>query len=271
MNGARICRCRPRARTIAAAPRESTSSDQFFLSTHAKISILNPIEHRDQPSGHDIDIRHAIDLMQFPACTVMRQNRCGLRMVCSKPRTNGFTIIIRPSNKLRAATPIANTWVRRLLKLVVITFTTNLTRIAPGDTVSQRSIIDNELNDDVQFSIETREHGVERLGLGNRPRKSVEYKPRRTIRPIDASSQHTNEDIIGNQRAGRHNRLCLKANLTPRSHLCPQHIASRYLYHPVAILQPLRLGALTCTRRTEQDNIHRPRPFTRAFLISPSY
>ena len=37
------------------------------------------------------------------------------------------------------------------------------------------------------------------------------------------------------------------------------------------LLQPLGLRAFTSAGRTQQYQIHRPRPLTRAFLISPSY
>ncbi len=109
-------------------------------------------------------------------------------MVGSKPGTNSLSIIIRTPNKLDTTATVANAHYCRFLKFVVVPFATSRTRIPTSNTFCQRCVINDKFHNRIETFAKPREHGVERLRLWNRPRKTIQNKARRTIRPYNAPS-----------------------------------------------------------------------------------
>ena len=96
-------------------------------------------------------------------------------------------------------------------------------------------------------------------------------KPFAAVRLGDSRRQHRDDDVVGDEPAGIHDRLDPRSERAARGDRGAQHVAGRELHETVFLFEPLRLGALAGARRPEKDQVHQRRPRSRAFLISPSY
>src|SRR6185295_13635898 len=142
---------------------------------------------------------------------------------------------------------------------------------AADDALGQRLLVDLHLDHPVELLAGGRQHGVERLGLSLGAREAVQDEALGGIRLGDAVLDQTDHQRVGHQLAPLHDPLGLLAELAARGYRGAQHVAGRELDHALLGLQALRLGALSSARRSQKDDVHRPRPRRRAFLMRPSY
>jgi len=131
--------------------------------------------------------------------------------------------------------------------------------------------VDSQLDRRVEFEAVTLQHRVERLGLGDRARESIENETALRIGFTDAVLDDPDDDVVGDQRAGLHHRLGLQADRRSRLDRGAQHIAGRELRDTVFPHQPRRLSAFSGAWRPEQYQPHLFLPLSLAFLMRPSY
>ena len=92
-------------------------------------------------------------------------------------------------------------------------------------------------------------------------------KPLAAIRLGDALGDHVDDDVVGDELAGIHDRLDPLPELAARGDRGAQHVAGGELNEAVRLLEPLCLGPFAGARRA-QDRI---RSFIRAVpAASPS-
>src|SRR6056297_4357093 len=147
------------------------------------------------------------------------------------------------------------------------------------DTLHKGFVIDLHLYDRVEGLAVPGQKIAERVGLGQRAGKSVEDDAVAGV-ALEFFLDQADDDLVGDQLAGIHDRRDLVAHFRPRRARLPKHVACRELDHPASLDQNARLRPLTGPRRAEKYDVHRlavpfprPRRFPRScdFSISPSY
>ncbi len=87
--------------------------------------------------------------------------------------------------------------------------------------------IDLQLDDGVEVHLLLGEHGIERLRLIHRAGKTVEDEAARGIRLLDPLGDDADDNVVGDEAAGIHDRLGLEPDRRLRGDRRPQHVAGR--------------------------------------------
>ena len=101
-----------------------------------------------------------------------------------------------------------------------------------------------------------RQHVVERLGLADRARKAVEEDALAGLRLGQAAADDVDDELIGNQVAGRHDPAGLLADRRSAGDLRTQDVPCRQMFQPERVLDLPGLRALAAPRRAEDDPDH---------------
>ena len=141
----------------------------------------------------------------------------------------------------------------------------------PRDAVDQGRVVDLQLDHRVDPLMRPAQHVVQCFGLSHVAREAIQDEPRLCVRLPDARLQHVDQQAIRDQLTRFHQHLGLLTRLAAGRDFGPQHVTGGDLRHAMSLFEPFGLRALTGARRSQQNDIHRPRPFTRAFLMRPSY
>ena len=70
---------------------------------------------------------------------------------------------------------------------------------------------------------------MQRFGLGNGARESVEHEAGRAVRAAKSLSDHGDDEVVGHELARIHDALGLAAERGAFAHGGPQHVAARDL------------------------------------------
>ena len=89
----------------------------------------------------------------------------------------------------------------------------------------------------LQRLAEPRQHGVERLGLGDIARKTVEYETVFSVRFGKPGLDHAEHDLVGNQLSGIHGGLGPFPQLAAGGYLGSQQVARGHLWNFVLLDQ----------------------------------
>jgi hypothetical protein len=95
---------------------------------------------------------------------------------------------------------------------------------------------------------------VERHGLRQRAREPVEDHAFAAVVLLDARAQHRDGQLVGHELARFEIGLDLQAQLRAAPNVVAEQIARRDAREAELRLEPLALGALTGSRRAEQDD-----------------
>ena len=229
------------------------------------------VEHCNQLPRHLCHIGHAVHRVQQTLRRVVRQDRRGLPVIGLQPSHNGLAVIVSAADKFVAAAFVAHAGHSRLMEAIVIPRTAFGAGEAAGDPFNERAVIDLQFNDRVERHLLAGQHRIQGNRLRNRARKAVQNEPSGAIWLLNAPGKHADHDVVRHQATGFHDRLRLQANLAAGLQFGTQHVPGRDLRNAIAFLQDLGLGSLARAWRAQKYELKRPRPFTRAFLIMPSY
>lgn len=228
-----------------------------WLSTiFRKRSKSVPIEDAFDCPRHIIHIGHPIDMIHQTACFVNRQDRRCFRPVFSHARAHRFLIVIRPALEFGRSANIAYPGHLGLFEAIMITFVAFGAGKTPGDALDQRIFINIKLYNFVQGPASLGKQCIQRGGLWRGARIAIENDAFGGIGLIQPLTDDAAHDLVGNQFASFHDRLCFQADRRSCFHRRAQHIAGRKLHHPPVILEPRRLGSLSGPRRPQQYYIH---------------
>jgi len=92
------------------------------------------------------------------------------------------------------------------------------------------------------------------LRLRSRAREPIKYKSIVTVGLGNAVLDHTQHNFIGNQLAAFHQRFCLLPKRRAETNVVTKHVTCRQMRQPITLRNPLCLGALACSRRTQQNH-----------------
>ena len=123
----------------------------------------------------------------------------------------------------------------------------------------------------IELATAAPQHGVERLGLAQCARETIEDKTLVRVRLVQPVGNDADDDIVRHQPAAGHDILGLEADRRLRRHRGAQHLSGGELNDAVPMNQSLRLRSLARPRRPEKDQSHLRRPLNFDFLIKPSY
>jgi hypothetical protein len=127
---------------------------------------------------------------------------------------------------------------------------------APGDALHQCFVVHLHLDDAVDILPPIGEKIVERLGLGDGPRKAVENEPASLAFAIDTLGDETDDERVRHELAPRHDVPCLATKLAAGGHRRPQHVAGGKLDQRPLFLEQIGLSSLARAGRAEQDHDH---------------
>src|SRR5690606_22579316 len=144
----------------------------------------------------------------------------------------------------------------RLLERVMITLTAFGARIATDDALDQPVRIDLEFDDCVELLVLARQHLVECRGLGQRARESVQGEALLAVRLVDPVGDDLDDNLVGDEVTPLHARLGPLAHVGSRLDGGAQHVTSRELNQPVAVLDLFGLRSLSGPWRSEQNEVH---------------
>lgn len=116
------------------------------------------------------------------------------------------------------------------------------------DSPHQRVLIDLKLDDGVELQLLLVEHGLQRLGLGDRAREPVENEALRGIRLRDPVADDADDDLVRDEAAGFHHRLGLEATGVPAATAARSMSPVESWTMPCFTTQTLRLRALPLRR-----------------------
>ena len=114
-------------------------------------------------------------------------------------------------------------------------------------------------------------HRVQALGLCNGTRKAVKDHAIGAVRAVHALGNHAENDLVRHEVAAIHDFLGAKAELGFGVDRGTKHVAGRQLHQSARLDKTLGLRALAGTGGSEQDDVHRLRPFSFDFFTRPSY
>ena len=141
----------------------------------------------------------------------------------------------------------------------------------PAIRSTRRVVLHAQFDHRIQRDAVVLEHGVQRVGLRHGAGEAVQDEAACAIWLADALAQHVDDDLIGHQVAGVHDRFGAQADFRTPGHFGAQHVTGGDLGDPVGEFQPLCLRALARAWRAQKDQVQRSRPRVRFFLIRPSY
>jgi len=161
----------------------------------------------------------AVDLPYEAVRSVECDQRLCLLLVRREPLGYGGGLVVVPLDEVASATvahPV------RLGRVVV-----DVEHCAAGGTdPAAREPLDDDVlgNDDVDDDVDVR-HAGQRFGLVEGPGKSVEYEPGLAVVPVETFPHHVDDEVVGDEPAGVHERLRLDPEVGPSGDVLPQEIA----------------------------------------------
>jgi hypothetical protein len=118
-------------------------------------------------------------------------------------------------------------------------------------------VVEVEEEDRIETPPDLREHRVQRLGLVQITRESVEHEACRGIGLREALADERHGELVRNEIAAVVDRLDPEAQLGLSLHRLPEHVPGRDVRDPVRLGDALRLGALAGPLWAEEKKIHR--------------
>src|SRR6266540_1090661 len=196
-----------------------------------------PRSARENPIDGPADVRdrgHAVDRLQRALFRVVIGQRSGLHAIGGNALLQRFGIVVG-ANGLAALLHLGNPLL---------------------DSLQQLAFVHLELDHRVELHILRIEHAVERLGLGNGARKTVQDEALGRVRLLDPVGHDGHYDVVGAEVAARHDGFSLAADRRAGLDRGAQHVAGRELHDAMFLDQALRLRAFAGTRGAEHDEPH---------------
>ncbi len=130
------------------------------------------------------------------------------------------------------------------------------TGAAAGNASCQLRGVDLHQHDRIQRLADLPQHRIERRGLIDGARKTVEDEAAPRVGFRKALPDHAEHDVVFDQQASIHGLLCLQPERSSVGDGGAQQIAGGDLRNAVPLDQTLRLSALTGAGRAQQDDAH---------------
>src|SRR6202035_4290620 len=105
-----------------------------------------------------------------------------------------------------------------------------------------------------------RQHRVEHDRLGDGARKAIEQHAVPGVRLVETCLDHADDEVVGDEPPGVHDRLGLAAERGVASHLVAQHVPRRDMGDAEAHRHARRLRALAAAGRAEHKGDHLMNP-----------
>src|SRR5262249_47862601 len=183
---------------------------------------------------HRGDRGHAVDRLQRALPAVIIDERRGLLAIGSDTTLEDLGIVIR-TQRLAAR-----------LRL----------RDAAGDALLQDGAVHLEFDHRVERKAFLLEHAVERYGLRDGARETVQDESLSGIGLLDTVGDDRHDHIIGHQLTALHHVLGAQPDRGAGLDRGTQQVAGRKLHDAMFLNETLRLRALPRPRRAEQDQSH---------------
>ena len=133
--------------------------------------------------------------------------------------------------------------------------------VRAGEQALERDLVrDVEEEHCVEPSTDLREHRVELLRLREVSREPVEDEARCGVRLRQPLANEGDGQLVGNELAGREDRLHPAAELRPGRDRGAEHVAGRDVWDAVLGREPLRLRPLAGALRAQHQEVHRRKP-----------
>src|SRR5688572_12341353 len=216
------------------------------------------LAERGQDPPRDLRrLAHSVDSLEQAELLIVREQRGGHRVVGIQTLLDRLLPIVGPMFELgvRGGRVI----------LQVVDLSRAFVGAAQGGALHQKLASDIDLDNAVERGAQALEQGGKRLGLGNRPRKSVQDETRLGVGLSQPLFHQANHDRVGDQAARAHELLGFLAEGGTCFEGGAQHVARRDLRDPEARAELVGLRALAACRRTQENDPHAGlRPLRRA-------
>ena len=125
---------------------------------------------------------------------------------------------------------------------------------APTDALLQDRVRHRQRNHAVDLLALSRQHGIERLGLGHCAGEPVENEALGALGLLDLIADNADDDVVRDKRTRGHQVLGLLADFGTGGHSRPEHVACGELRRAAALDDLGRMRALACARGAEEDD-----------------
>src|SRR3990170_989976 len=147
-------------------------------------------------AGHVVDGAHAVHRPQRALAVVVADQRRRLAVVDHQPVRHRFRGVVVAPRERRSLAHVADAADLRPAKAIMVALPAGGAAEAADDALDDAPVVDLELDHGVELLLLALQHRVERVGLRQVARKSIEDDALLAIGLVDALADHTHHDGV---------------------------------------------------------------------------
>ena len=202
-----------------------------------------------------LDFAGTLHGAQLALPAVVFHQRRGLGFIDLQPVGDGLLVVIGAVQQF-TATLVTDAVDPGRRSIDIVHLATVTAGAAPGQALHEHIEFHVDQQPQLQRPANLFQQAVQRLGLADVARETVEDEAFFRVRLAKAFADHAQHDVVGNQLPGIHGGLGLNSQGAAGRHRFTQKIAGGNLGNTIFLDQQFCLGALAATRCPNQYDSH---------------